>query len=394
MLPMASIGKRPQRKYWYAYFRDAEGKQRQKSTGIEFAPYHSEPKKRARLAQENRRLAQSVANEFESTSRGNRTEAQIRKTLNELYSEVNNGRSIQFETTKAFLERWIERIGKTKSKGTTDRYSGTVNVFLDSLGEKAGNTLQEITPADVENFISKRLEGGRRPTTVATDLKALNAPFALALRQGLILSNPIAATDPPTGEKEHRIPFTASEIKQLINTASGEWKTAVLLGARQGLRLGDAVGIKWSNVDLSERVLRLRPQKTKAKKRDMVIPMHPEVEDHIMQLVPPDNTGDAPLCPKLSKAKPGGRSGLSRQFQTIMAEAGLEQQTIESEGDKGRNFNKRTFHSLRHSFVTDLEAAGVAPDQRMLLSGHSDATSHARYTHTAVETLREAISKI
>ena len=37
---MASIGKRPLKKYWYVYFRDSEGKQRQKSTGIEVAPYH------------------------------------------------------------------------------------------------------------------------------------------------------------------------------------------------------------------------------------------------------------------------------------------------------------------------------------------------------------------
>jgi integrase len=96
----------------------------------------------------------------------------------------------------------------------------------------------------------------------------------------------------------------------------------------------------------------------------------------------------------LSKAKIGGRSGLSRKFQEIMKKAKIVGQTIEAGGEEGRTFNKLSFHSLRHTYVSQLANAGIAPDVRQLLSGHSDDKSHAVYTHTKLETLRKAIETL
>ena len=391
---MAYLTKHPKSKYWIASFRDIVGRRVNRSTKVEINPAGADAKERAGKASENRRLAQGIADDYEQTSRGNKTESQVRKTLGDLHSQVNAGRELEFASCDAFLTQWLERITATKAKGTAARYSGTVKGFLKHLDAKAACHLGDINAADIQGFIAARLKGGRNPTTVQTDLKTLNTPFALALRQGLILNNPVAAADAPTAEKEAREPFTSGEIAALLSKASEEWKTVILLAAFQGLRLGDATKLQWSNVDFAERVIRLRPQKTKAKKRDLVLPLHSCVEAHLTTLKAPTGTEDAPVSPKLSQCKTGGLSGLSRQFQAIMKTAGIEQESIEAEGKEGRVFNKRTFHSLRHSYVTRLEAAGVAPDQRMKLAGHSDTKSHARYTHTQVETLREALEKL
>jgi site-specific recombinase XerD len=77
-----------------------------------------------------------------------------------------------------------------------------------------------------------------------------------------------------------------------------------------------------------------------------------------------------------------------------VAEAGVKQETIEATGKAGHDFNKYTFHSLRHSFVSELANAGMAPDVRQLLAGHSDDRSHAVYTHTQLDTLRAAVQKL
>ena len=50
--------------------------------------------------------------------------------------------------------------------------------------------------------------------------------------------------------------------------------------------------------------------------------------------------------------------------------------------------------SSRHSFVSELANAGIAPDVRQLLAGHSDDRSHAVYTHTQLDTLRAAVKKL
>lgn len=390
---MASIHKDPRSRFWQAAWRDANGRLTIRSTRLEASPEHPDPKQRTTLAGENKRLAMEMAIRFETAAKGNAVESQLRSIVSDISAKVNRER-IEFARCDVFLRDWITRCEKSKSGTTVTRYRGTVEDFLASLGAKASATLGDITPRDVEAYTETRLANGRNPSTVKIDLKTLNTPFALALRQGIILSNPVAAAEEVKGEKETREPFSFAEIKSLIKAAKGEWKTAILLGAFSGLRLGDCTRLTWANVDLTEKVLKVRPSKTRKKKRDLVIAIHRTLEKHLMDLAGSCDDPTAPLCPRLSKSKPGGRSGLSRQFQEIMRAAGLEQTTIAAGGSAGRAFNKRTFHSLRHSFISALEEAGIAPDLRKKLAGHSDDKSHAGYTHTQLKTLASAVNAL
>jgi integrase len=61
---------------------------------------------------------------------------------------------------------------------------------------------------------------------------------------------------------------------------------------------------------------------------------------------------------------------------------------------KGRTTNSKTFHALRHGFISQLANAGVAPDIRQKLAGHASAVVHGIYTHHEIETLRGAIEKL
>ena len=387
---MASIAKLPRRRFWFAMYRDAAGKQHCKSTKLEHSPTPPDQRERTAAVAKNKRLAMDVALRLEEAERGSVVESHLRKVLAEISSRVNQQR-LEFAVTQTFLEEWVQRTERSKSPATAARYKGTVKKFLECLGPKSQAALADITPQDIQKFVSSRLEGGRNGTTVMVDLKTLNAPFALALRQGLIVSNPVPAADAPRAAKESRDPFTWAQVNELIKTAQGEWKTAIMLGAFTGQRLGDCVTITWENVDLENHVLRFRPQKTRHQKRDLVLPLHPDLERHLLGL--PQVKGQG-LCPTLGKATIGGRSGLSRQFQAIMEKAKIVQHSIEAGGNQGRAFNKLSFHSLRHTFVSQLANAGIAPDVRQLLSGHADERSHAVYTHTQLDTLREAVKKL
>ena len=387
---MASISKLPRRRFWFAFYRDATGRQHCKSTKLEHSPTAASPKERTELVGKNKRLATEIALRLEEAERGNSVESHLRKVLGEISQRVNKQR-LEFAVTRKFLNDWLGRVDRTKSTATAIRYRGTINKFLESLGPKAEATLADITPQDVQKFVTERLKGGRNATTVMVDMKTLNSPFSLALRQGLVLSNPVPAADMPRAEKESREPFTWEQVSKLVKNAEGNWKTAILLGAYTGQRLGDCVSMTWDAVDFKEHVLRFRPQKTRHLKRDLVLPLHPDLEQHLKTLRA--HKGE-PLCPKLSKTKIGGRSGLSRKFQEIMAKALIEKNFIKAEGDEGRLFNKLSFHSLRHTYVSQMANAGIAPDVRKLLSGHSDDRSHAVYTHTQIDTLRAAVTKL
>lgn len=400
---MASIHKQSGRAYWFASYRDASGKQHFVSTKIRHAPLGHDGKERATNAAKNRRLAIDMAMRLEEAERGNATEIHLRKLLSDVSERVNQ-RRLEFKAADTFLNDWLARAEKTKSAGTHERYSGIVKNFLKSLGSKAKAKLSDITLQDVQKFIEMRLEGGRNPSTVRTDCKILNAPFALALRQGLCLSNPVAAAEIPEGAKESRTPFTSEQVGDLLQACEQlaksdaanaavwkEWKTCILIGFFTGVRLGDAVSMNLESFDFEKHVLKVRPQKTSRKKRDLIIPLHPQLETHVLDL-PVEEKG--PLCPTLAQRKVSGKYGLSIQFHTILAEAGVKQETIAATGKAGHDFNKYTFHSLRHSFVSELANAGIAPDVRQMLAGHSDERSHAVYTHTKIDALRQAIDKL
>jgi integrase len=122
----------------------------------------------------------------------------------------------------------------------------------------------------------------------------------------------------------------------------------------------------------------------------VVVPMHFHLIEHIAYLT--QTATEEYLCPSLAAKGPGGKHGLSESFKRIMRKAKIDTQTVKGKGT--RNFSRRTFHSLRHSFNSELANAGVAEEIRMKLTGHSSRVMNARYTHLELDALRKAISNV
>lgn len=371
-------------------YRDATGRQIQRSTKIAHTPDASTPKERASLAAENKRAAQALANELEGAERGNPTEHQLRKLLADM-SERLFGNRLELPSARNYLNEWLE--GRDLSASTRTRYAAPIRRFLEMLGTKADLPLTNVTPADLDRYARERMKGSAGASTVAVDVKALNVPFAAATRAGIIPFNPIARAQPIHSVKEARLPFTRQEVNALLDAApSDDWKTAIQLGAFAGLRIGDATNLDWEAVDLFAETLNFRPQKTARQKRDLLIPLAPSLKAHLAAL-PIPSSGKGPLTPTLAGTQPGGRRGLAAQFSRIMEAAEVDSKAMGG-GDEGRTFNRKSFHSLRHTFVSELERVGIAPDLRMKLAGHSDSKSHGRYTHTELETLAQAVARL
>jgi integrase len=84
------------------------------------------------------------------------------------------------------------------------------------------------------------------------------------------------------------------------------------------------------------------------------------------------------IMPGMADKGPGGRHGLSESFKAIMHKAGVDAQRVERKIGV-RTLSRRTFHALRHSFTSALANAGVAPELRMKLTGHTTETAHRGY---------------
>lgn len=75
-----------------------------------------------------------------------------------------------------------------------------------------------------------------------------------------------------------------------------------------------------------------------------------------------------------------------------MHKARIDIQSVQGSGS--RQLSRRSFHALRHSCTSALANAGVAPELRMKLNGHSSEAVHRGYTHHQLATLRDAVTKL
>ncbi len=380
---MASI--RKQKRTWFACITLADGTRTQRSTGIKDL---GSPKERA----EKERLAQSIAQEFEDTARGNKTESLIRKSMGDLFNRVSKKR-MEFAQTDLFFRSWLDRVKIRKSNETWMRYVQVTDDFLAHLGKRATVPLSEITVEDIQSFLDTILTSGRRGKTARNTAKILSIPFNFAHRQGLLLTNPVAGADIPDDIGESKSPFTTEQVKAILRVSTDGWATVARLGAFTGARLRDCANMTWKNVDFAEKVLRYRPHKTKRFTKDVVCPIHTALEAHLLSLPSADNE-DAPLAPTLAKRYTGGRQGLSKAFDDLLHAAGIPNEpTIVGKG-KGRAFKPYGFHSFRHTFKTILVNAGVEVQTVDVLTGHAKKSVSEIYIHRSPELLRQAVTKL
>lgn len=372
---MASIHKRPRTPYWFAAWRGQGGRLFLRST-----------------KQIERGKAQTVALEFERAAKlamsGDLTESQVRAVLGHILEKCNTGESLRAPAIKDWLNEWLAAKEASKAASTGERYGQIVREFITHLGDRAERPLTALTARDIQSFLTKRTKAGCGPTTVQLDGKILRTALNLARRQGLISVNVAEAVELPERDSVERGTFNATEIKLLVDTAEGEWKTLILVGYFTGARLADCCKLRWDSIDLANGTMRYTQTKTG---KEVTVPLHPDLQTCLEKLASSDKP-ETFVLPDMADKGSGGRHGLSESFKRIVRKAGLDLQTVQGKGS--RKISKRTFHALRHSFTSALANAGVASELRMKLTGHTSAAIHRGYTHHEMEPLRNAVTKL
>ena len=228
-----------------------------------------------------------------------------------------------------------------------------------------------LTPAGIERYLAQLHALGLAPASVARKRAALSSYCRFLSREGALESNPVAAAASPT-RPERKLPHTLTTAQLLAllstpdrTTAKGRREAALLeLLYAGGLRLSEAVGLCWGDLNAQQGTILVRGKGGKERH----VPLVPLVFESLLALRP-------------ESAKPGdgvfggvGRVTLWRAVKESVAAAGL--------GDRPSP------HWLRHSFATHLLNNGA--DLRVIqeLLGHARITTTQIYTHVATERLR------
>lgn len=377
---MASLHKDPRGKspFWYCAFYLPDGRRTLRST-------------KSRKHAEAIKICMGWEKAALSGREGTLTEAQIRRVCSDILENATGERP-QFYTARGWLEEWLKDREGTAGGATMTRYRQVVRDFLEHLVERADLTVAAVSPADVRAFRDVLKKGGRTAATVNNVIKkVLNVPFAKAQRLGYIPLNPVAGVESLTKEKGvKRQPFDPAQISALLRASAGtDWEGLVYGGYFTGLRLGDLSGLRWESVDLDAALIRLQTAKTDT---PVTVPIHPDFLEWLKKHR--RGIGLASVFPKLAKCRINGAGGLSLQFRKLLDKAGIIPKATPRGGEAGRQRFDLSFHSLRHSFVTHLANAGIAPDIRKKLAGHAGDDIHLIYSHHDIDVLRGAVGAI
>jgi integrase len=374
---MASLRRIPGSRFWIACITRADGRRTNLSTKTS-----------------DRKMAKTVADrlqEVEHLARsGKLVEDQVKKLFNEVLDRVGL-EQMSSVTVREFLADWLA--GK-QNPSTAERYSHTVELFLDVLKKKADGPLNAISHKDILVFMEDRKAKGAASKTISVDAKTLNTAFNLARKLGHIQSNPVEkalALRPIEVQSSKKECFTQSQVESLLQSTTGDWRTMVMLGYYTGARIGDCANLEWANVDLTAGVIAYTPQKTRKRNKQVVVPIHPELQTHLERIASKD-VPEVHLCPSLAGKGTGGKFGLSASFKSIMEKAGVDCKIADGQGK--RKFSQLSFHSLRHSFNSALANQGIDQETRMRLTGHSSVDVNTGYTHLELTKLKAAVEKL
>ncbi len=154
-----------------------------------------------------------------------------------------------------FAARWLADYGAGLRPVTRDGYERVVRKHLLPHFDK---TLADITPADVQAFVSAKVRDGYAPKTVSMMLTQLKGMFRWAIQMELTERNPAASVRAPHPVKKEMEFLSPDEIKRLLDAASDEARPVIAVAVFTGLRQGELLALRVSDLELDRGLIFVR----------------------------------------------------------------------------------------------------------------------------------------
>ena len=232
--------------------------------------------------------------------------------------------------------------------------------------------------------------------TARATLIKLSALFSWAMREGLLLMNPLRGVEQPSAAPHSEEFLDGEEVRRLLASARATaqekgllWHSryiAIALGVYLGLRRGEIFGLRWQDVDLrNAHVTIARSYATLPKSGK---PRHLRIPDALCALItewqdlcPPSR--ERVLCPVLYNGawQMSRNTTDARGLPTLLAQACCPAL-------------KRPWHALRHTFASNYLRQGGSIAVLQQLLGHAEVRTTMIYAHLSVDYLAQEMHRI
>lgn len=312
-----------------------------------------------------------------STGTSNKTLA--RKVERKVLDEIEEGTWFEKDMAEITLfkdvwDRYLREDCKYKAKGTYDRALQCARNFLPDFGNL---TLSHITPSLLSSYKAKRLDEGVKPSTVVKELQFVRRVFSLCKCEWqLIKQSPFEFFKMPKVSDQRIRYFEKGEFEKLI-VKCPEWlKPIVTLARYTGIRRGNIATLKWTHVDLENRVINLETTKNGER---LTIPLMGKAYDVLAEMRNKKVIHLHCLFVFHIEGQPHSPDMITTAFRRACKRAGID------------NFR---FHDLRHDFASNLVQKGNDLYVVQNLLGQKDGRMTQRYAHLKLDNLRDAVNSL
>jgi integrase len=241
----------------------------------------------------------------------------------------------------------------------------------------AGYPVHKITTDAARQFSQHLLANGNSNGTVNKSLALLRRMLSIAREDGKLPTVPKIRMLKPGPARKGFLP--KEKFDELLGYIPANLKPLIVFLYYCGVRLGEALLIVWSQVDLKAAVIRLEPEQTKADTA-RIVPL-PDVLVGMLEL----------QKPKEGVVFDG--TNLRKVWQHACVAVGLGTLT-KVEGKRDPRYTGLIIHDLRRSAVRNLRKAGVPEIVAMKISGHKTRSVFDRYNIVDTEDVVEAMRRV
>jgi integrase len=271
-----------------------------------------------------------------------------------------------------------------------------------NFGSWFAQPLSAITTQQIETWKLARFARGSTASTVLRDIGALGGTFSRAVKLGKVVENPVRRVDKPRLDRSPKVRYLdhdeekrlraalaqrdseaiAARLRTIEHRASRRREAppslphfadhlapAVLVSMNTGLRRGELLALRWSQIDFKQKLLTVEGSSAKSGHT-----RHVPLNDEAVTILKHWRA----QCPDPDLAFPV-KSSFKTAWAALLTRAGIQ------------NFR---WHDLRHHFASRLAQAGVSLNVIRELLGHSTLQMSIRYAHLAPDQKREAVARL
>ena len=358
-----------------------------------------------------------------------KTQAEVRKKLNEILNDINNGMYVENTniTLGAWLDEWLEVYAKPSVKLST--YGSYEGYIRNHIKPEIGKIKLSALRADIlQKFVNQKLvngrcdkmkdvntnklvtkKGGLSEKTIKNMYNMIHSALKQAYKNGLVNQNVSELINLPKQKRNEMRVLSLEEQKALQLAVQDErLGIGIILSLFTGIRLGELLGLKFEDIDFENKTITIRrtlnrlkiydnsekktdivigePKTNKAKRtiplQDFLVPL---LKSHRAKMRTEQikvanlyiNDGFV-MCNEFGKhLEP---TTYQKFFKNMLKTAGIQD---------------TNFHTLRHTFATRALESGFDVKVLADILGHADAsTTLNKYAHALPDHKKSSMEKL